>query len=121
MNLTKEQREIIYTNFKRFIADIKAYDILCDVKVHLEIRYTSKNNRYDYIYIYKDKSQDIFVLGDKISDIVNHIQELREQNKYNPYDYNKILDIMSNKDNIFKELEKENNKNKAILNDILNY
>lgn len=121
MNLTKEQREIVLNNFKRFIADIKAYDILTDIKVYLDIRYSSKNNRYDYIYIYKDKKQDIFALGDKVNDILEHIAELQEKNMYNPYDYNKILDIMSNKNKIFNELEKENNKNKEILNDILNY
>lgn len=119
MNLTKEQRTKLVNNFKRFVEDIKKYDIICDITIPINIRFSNKNNRYDYVKVYKNK--EVFGLGEDFNKFIKDLENELQQTWYCSYKYDKILDIMNNRDMIFAELEKENNKNKDILNDILNY
>lgn len=119
MELTKEQRTKLVSNFKRFIDDIKKYNIIHDITVPISIRYSNKNNRYDYMKVYTNK--EVFALGDNCDTLIEDLEKELQQTWYCSYKYDKVLDIMNNKECIFAELEKENNKDKEILNNILNY
>ena len=119
MELKKEERQKLLDSFKRFTNDIRKYDIINDIHIDIDIRFGNKNNRYDYIYIRANKN--ISALGEDFDDLIKHMEEDMTQTWYCSYRYEKALDIMYNKDKIFAELEKESNKDKEILNDILNY
>lgn len=119
MELKREQREKLVSNFKRFVDDIKAYDIIHTITIPLMIKYSNENNRYDYIKIYTNKS--IFALGEDFDKLIKELEEELQNKWYCGYKYNKVLDIMNNKDMIFAELKKEDNANRQVLDDILNY
>lgn len=119
MQLTKEERTKLVNNFKRFYEDIKAYDIVHDITIPLMITYSNKNNRYDYIKIYTNKQ--VFGLGEDFEEFIKNLEHELEQTWYCSYKYDKIIDIMNNRYSIFAELKKEDNKNRRVLEDILNY